>query len=37
MLVDKLDRQVIRYKDKVQSHDRESLKYHSLVASQAQQ
>ncbi|ESH91567.1 MULTISPECIES: ribosome hibernation-promoting factor, HPF/YfiA family [Cupriavidus] len=38
MLVDKLDRQVIRYKDKVQSHDRESLKYHSsLVANQAQQ
>lgn len=36
MLVDKLDRQVIRYKDKVQSHDRESLKY-QMAAGQMQQ
>lgn len=36
MLVDKLDRQVIRYKDKVQSHDREAVKY-QMAAAQLQQ
>ncbi|MBY4896523.1 ribosome hibernation-promoting factor, HPF/YfiA family [Cupriavidus sp. AU9028] len=36
MVVDKLDRQVIRYKDKVQGHDREAVKY-QMAAAQMQQ
>ncbi|CAG9170142.1 ribosome hibernation-promoting factor, HPF/YfiA family [Cupriavidus pampae] len=36
-LVDKLDRQVIRYKDRVQGHDREALKYQMAAAQMQQQ
>ena len=35
-LVDKLDRQVIRYKDRVQGHGREAVKY-QMAADQLQQ
>jgi putative sigma-54 modulation protein len=31
LLVDKLDRQVIKHKDKVQNHDRVALKYHAVA------
>lgn len=37
LLVDKLDRQVIKYKDRVQGHDRDSVKHQALQAVQMQQ
>jgi len=37
LLVDKLDRQVIKYKDRVQAHDRDSVKHQALAAAQMQQ
>jgi putative sigma-54 modulation protein len=36
-LVDKLDRQVIRYKDRVQGHDREAVKYQMAAQQLTQQ
>lgn len=37
LLVDKLDRQVIKYKDLVQGHDRDSMKHQAFQAVQMQQ
>ncbi|MGI4784389.1 MAG: ribosome hibernation-promoting factor, HPF/YfiA family, partial [Janthinobacterium lividum] len=37
LLVDKLDRQVIKHKDRVQSHDRNSVKHEAFQAVQMQQ
>ncbi|CEJ96306.1 Ribosome hibernation protein YhbH [Caballeronia glathei] len=34
LMVDKLDRQVIRHKDKIQGHAREAMKYHTEVVQE---